>query len=418
MEKVSRRSVLRTGLLGTCGSVVHRIIAPSAGLMAWGSPQRAAALGSSPVMIVVNFSGGASYNVAPIYHGAYRDLNKTISYGPENSIALTAEQGLHPSLTAFKTVWDAGNLAVLNMVGYPNPNRSHADSTDIWFRGVRMGAAGVSEGWASRMTCQLGGIFAGVSLAGSNSLTQGECNPPRNVTNLASLGEDPFLGEENGQWLQMTRSNLLGSASAPPNGNYGFVRDEMNQAEAAFATLRTQTNVTLPTIANPFPNDPPTGFQRSCRDAARLLAARPLNVKFMYLERGGFDTHSGERNALTGNLNDVNAGLRSLVQTAQALGRWNDVIIVTMSEFCRTFENGSQGTDHGHAAPMFVMGGAINGRQVNAVPSPQETNSSGYYHNYQIDFRQVFREIVYVMGLDVNKIFPEAVSSSGLSLFR
>jgi uncharacterized protein (DUF1501 family) len=410
----SRRKFMKLALGGTCGAALHQLLGPTGSFCAYGDPMLSASA-TNKIMILVNMSGGASYNVAPIYDGTYRDKNPTISYGPENSIALNGEQGLHPSLTALKSVWDSNNLALLNMVGYPNPNRSHAESTDIWFRGVRNGGQG-QEGWASRMTCQLGNIFAGVSLAGSNLLVQGECNPPRALDGLDSLGERNLHWGDYAEWLRKSRDDVLAGSSAPLNTEFGFVKSQMDTLQSSLETLRLESQVTLPTIANPFPANM-SGFQSSCRDAAKLIAAQGLQTRFIYLQNGGFDTHSEEKPRLSQLLTDMNVGLRSLIQTIQALGRWNDVIIVTMSEFSRTFENGSEGTDHGHAAPMIVMGGGVKGGVKTPAPTSAQTAANGFYSDIHVDFRQVFQESVQWMGLDPASIFPERLSFTNLGMF-
>ena len=416
MTRSSRRNFLKWTLAGTCGTVAHQLAAPLGGgnMLAWADPALRNG-GNSRVMILLNLAGGASYNVAPLYDGVFRDRNPTVSYGPEDSISLDPNQGLHPSLTGLKTVWDQNNLALINMVGYPDPNRSHAESTDIWFRGVRNGS-GLQEGWASRLTCQLGTTFAGVSLGGSNLLVQGGCNPPRSLRNLDSLGEDDLHGSDLGRWMQATRDALIKENSSVSTEGYAFVKSQIDNLTLSLERIRARKDVELPDVANPFPNNP-SGFVRSCRDAARLIAANDLQVRFIYLQRGGFDTHSGERPRLVNNLDDVNTGLTSLIETAQALGRWHDVVIVTMSEFCRTFENGSAGTDHGHSGPMFVMGGGVRGGIKSPQPSAGETSSArGFYRNYYVDFRQVFGEIVSGLGLDSDMVFPERVSFSPLGL--
>jgi uncharacterized protein (DUF1501 family) len=189
----------------------------------------------------------------------------------------------------------------------------------------------------------------------------------------------------------------------------------MESIEASLETIRAETQRALPAITDPFPN---TGFGRACRDAARLIAAPVLGVRFIFLQQGGYDTHSGERVSLTNLLNDLNGGIRALVQTTQALNRWEDVTIATMSEFCRTFENGSEGTDHGARAPLILMGGSVRGRVVNPPPSSSQIAAAGsYLPGYDIDFRQIYREAVTRMGFNADLIFPNTISFSPLNLF-
>jgi uncharacterized protein (DUF1501 family) len=360
-------------------------------------------------MIVINLSGGASLNIAPLYSGVYRDKNPTVSFGPEESLPLSSQQGLHPSLTAFNSVYSEGRLALINMVGYPNPNRSHAESAEIWFRG---GATnGGMGGWGARLTAQMASTFGGISLAGSNVLVQGDVNPPRALGDLNNFGEYGFWGDNNTSWLREARTNARIASGMSQAESQQFVRSEMDKLESSLDTIRDATEVSPP---GTFPNG---GFGSMCRDAAKLVAATQLGTQFIYLELGGFDTHSDERDALTNRLNELNGGVGALVNSLKQMGRWGSTTIVTMSEFGRTCgENGSGGTDHGHCNAMFVMGGAV----VGGIKTPPPTDSEiayDYLRDYHVHFGQPFREIVAAMGYNPEAIFPSTSASNHLGLF-
>ncbi|MBN8550880.1 MAG: DUF1501 domain-containing protein [Deltaproteobacteria bacterium] len=408
-KQTSRRDFLRILGAGTCGALIHSAFMPHQSMLAYGSPMNAAALGPLPVMIVVNMAGGCSLNISPLYAGAYRDKNPTISYGPENSLPLNSSQGLHPSLTAFNAAFGEGKLAVINMVGYPNPNRSHDESTEIWFRGARDGAA--LGGWGARMTAQLGSTFGGISLAGSNMLIQGDINPPRALGDLDNFGEYDFWGTNNSTWLREARTNMRIESNMSGNESQNFVRANMDKLDSSLETVKAATQ------ANPPGTFPNTNFGGMCKDAAKLVGATSLGVQFIFLELGGFDTHSGERQALTNRLTELNGGINALIASLKTMGRYNSTTIVTMSEFGRTCgENGSQGTDHGHCNAMFVMGGAVNGGIKTPAPTVAEI-SYDYLKDYHVHFAQPFREIVAAMGLNPNAIFPPGSSSNALGLF-
>lgn len=405
----SRRDFLKVLGAGTCGALIHSAFLPRQSMLAYGLPPNAAALGAQPVMIIINMSGGCSLNISPLYTGVYRDKNPTISYGPEDSIILNSAQGLHPSLTAFGAEFAQGKLAVINGVGYPNPNRSHAESAEIWFRGARDGAA--LGGWGARMTAQLGSTFSGVSLAGSNVLIQGDVNPPRALGDLDNFGEYSFWGDNNSSWLRDARTNMRIESGMAANEAQSFVRTSMDKLDSSLETVQAATQAAPP---GTFPN---TGFGGMCRDAAKLVAATQLGVQFIFMEIGGFDTHSGERQGLTNRLNELNGGVAALIASLKAMGRYNSTTIVTMSEFGRTCgENGSGGTDHGHCNAMFVMGGAVNGGIKTPAPTAAEI-SQDYLENYHVHFAQPFREIVRAMGLDSNLVFPSSSASANLGLF-
>lgn len=428
MQSFSRRTFLKGVAATTCGSCIHAISPLSkSGYIAWAGPQppQSGVLGANPLLLLVNLDGGSSYNVTPIYTGAYRDRNRRISYGPENSIPLTADQGLHPSLTGLKPVWDGGNLAVLNLVGLNDPTgltRSHADGANIKLTGITNVPevkAGLTPGWLVNMSARFGEPFSGIAINSSRDSLMGGNNPPLSITTLASLGEQAVFSQEVGDWTRFTRSAILSAGDAPQSSNQAMVKNTMTNVDNAFAELGRQiAPVTLPPIANPFDvSRDASGFITACRDAARLAITSALRVRFIYLEHRGFDTHGDEKGPLTDLLNTLNNGLTPLIQTLKASGRWNDTVIATLTEFGRTHENFTGGSDHGATNSSFVMGGRVKGRQVNPVPSVTQINKGDFFTDAAIDFRPLFGEIVTAMGLVPAEIFPYTFVSQPIGLF-
>ena len=420
--KSNRRNFLKLASAGTCGALIHQAVTPVGSMFAYAQ----AAAGPQKVLIVLNLAGGCSYNLAPIYDGAYRDLNPTISYGPEavqimngdavGSHVLTPEQGLHPSFDGLKGIYDEGNLALINMVGYPNPNRSHAESTDIWHRATRNGLAGGGmAGWGARLTCLMGSSYAGISLSGSSLLIDGGCNPPRSIGSGATSAEEGAPTGNSGLWYNMTRDEIAAELNTSRvNPAMNLVQTNVEAAIQSAETIKAAASVPLPFQ---FEN---TTMGRNCAQAARLIQAASLGVQFIYMERGGFDTHSGEKRQLINNFNEIDNAMTTLANCLKdpSINRWQDVTIVTMSEFCRTQENGSAGTDHGHAAPMLMFGGSVKGGVKNPPPGSAEIlNSKEYFRNYHIDFREPFYNVVRHMGLDADRVFTEGFTRSNLDLF-
>ncbi len=409
-KSLNRRNFLKLVSAGTCGAAIHHVFSPLNGMLAFADPISTSALTSNSVMVIVNLAGGCSYNIAPPLHSTYQSKMPTTGNG-NTALALNSEQGLHPSLVGLKGIYDEGRLALLNLVGYPNENRSHAEATDIWLSGLTSGTSSISGGWLSRLTCQMGGFLSGASLSGANTGTKGECNPMKAIGDLSNFGEDSFWGGTYGtKWLRDTREAAMSTADTPKSANESLIVAANQNMQAIMAQIQANTNITLPVT---FPN---TGFGNRCRDAAKLIAAGPsLGVRLIYMERGGFDTHADEQQSLTGNLNEVNGGLTALANCLKAIGRWNDVVVITMSEFSRTFENGSNGTDHGHAAPMILMGGSVIGGIRTPTPTPAETIAAGQYYNdsqIHLDFRAVFSHVISRMGYNPIIVFPEAYANT------
>ncbi len=405
----SRRDFLKVLAAGTCGGLAHQILSPAGGFMAYADPISAAA-GANSVFVLFNFSGGISYNLTPVYTGQYRNRNPTISYGPESSIALNSTQGLHPSLTSLSQVWNDGQLAVLNLIGAgPRHSRSHDEATTQWHT-QRAAMSGAAEGWGARLTSQLQSAFGGVSMAGSNNLVRGGTNPPRVLASLSSLGErEIFYSSDDALQLQLARTNMVAQGvSAASNPALDHTRDSVMKLQSNVELLRQYATMNLPVT---FPN---TGVGNRFADAARLIAAGPaLGVRFIYLEQGGFDTHSGERTRLAQLLNEFNGGLGAFINCMKALGRWNDVLVANMSEFTRTMENSSQGTDHGLAGPQLILGGLVKGGQKTPAPTDSEIGSNEFLRATHGTFAQVFSEIVSeFLGLNAAAIFNGDIAAS------
>lgn len=411
MKKIrSRREFLKVLAAGTCGGLAHQMMTPTEGFMAFADPLLGtAASNNNRVFVLFNFSGGISYNLLPVYHSQYRTRNPTISYGPENSLPMNATQGFHPSLTGLKAIYDSGQLAAMNLIGAgPRQSRSHDEATKQWHtqQGTPMGSA---AGWGAKLTSQLQSAFGGVSLAGANELVRGGTNPPRVLGSLTSLGENQILyNQDDAQQLQLVRTNCVAQAAAPSNAAQEYVTESILKLQSSVELLRQYAGMTLPVT---FPN---TGLGRKFADAARMIAAGPaLNVKFIYLDQGGYDTHAGERTSLTNNLLDFNNSITAFVNTMKALGRWNDVVIANMSEFTRTMENSSQGTDHGGAGPQMILGGLVKGGQKTPVPSELEVGSNDFIRATHGTFAQVFGEIISeFLELDVSKVFDGDIAAS------
>jgi uncharacterized protein (DUF1501 family) len=428
MDTFSRRNFLKGVAAATCGSCVHAISPFSnGGYMAWAAPEPAQTpvLGTSPLLILLNLDGGCSYNMTPIYTGAFRDRNSRISYGPENSIPLTSDQGLHPSLTGLKPVWDEGKLALLNLVGLNDPtglSRSHLDGANIKLTGITNVAevkTGLTPGWVVRLSAHFGEPFSGITINSSRSSLMGGSNPPLSITTLDTLGEQTFIRQEVGDWTRWTRSAILTAGDAAQSPNQAMVRNTMANVDYAFSELGRQISTTaLPAVTTPFDvSRDASGFIRACRDAATLAVTTSLRVRFIYLEHRGFDTHGEEKVMLKDLLDTLNNGLTPLIQTLKASNRWNDTVIATLTEFGRTHQNGAGGSDHGAASSMFVMGGKVRGRQVNPTPTVTQINRGDFFVDAAIDFRHVFREIIMAIGLDADAIFPYRVTPVSIGLF-
>jgi uncharacterized protein (DUF1501 family) len=402
----SRREFLKILAAGTCGGIAHQLLAPANGFLAYADPLAANING---VFVLFNFAGGVSYNLTPVYNSQYRARNPNISFSESESIVLNSTQGLHPALTSLQPIWNDGQLAVLNLIGAgPGHSRSHDEATKQWHTGIS-GSMNAAVGWGAKLTSQLQSAFGGISFSGTNDLVRGGSNPPRVLSSLSSLGENRvFYSTDDSLQLQIARTNLVAQGNTPTNPSHEHTRESIIQLQSNIELLRQYANMTLPVS---FPN---TSLGRKFADAARLIAAGPaLNVKLIYIEQGGYDTHSDERTVLTNNLTQFNAAVGAFISCMKAMNKWDDVVIANMSEFTRTMENSSMGTDHGLAGPQLILGGKVKGGQKTPAPTATEIANREFIRETHGTFAQVFSEIVQeFLGLDSSTIFNGDISAS------
>lgn len=398
-KKLSRRNFLKFSALGTCGAAVHTAMTPGFNMVQYANAQ---ALTTAQHLFVINLAGGASYNIAPIYNSAWYDKNPNVSYQPADSLPLAngADQGFHPSLAYFKELYDDGDLALLNQVAFSErASRSHSTAAQMWMTGSISpnGKNGVLNSLSCRATGN--GLFSGVSLAGSDPIAEGSCAKMRKLEGLDGLeGRMLRLNDDNRNqnytdettWLNMQRKKLAEADNKSSTTSRSFVKSAIESMdESADQINETLDGATIPNVGVNAPNN-------DFRDAMNVFqASSVLGTQMYYLEIGGFDTHSAERNRMAGRLNQVNQGVEYIAKVAKALNAWNNVTIMVFTEFARTFENSAEGTDHGEVAPLFLMGGRVNGRQVNAAPTVSKINASNnFMRNPEIDTRTVWYNII------------------------
>ncbi|MEM9436253.1 MAG: DUF1501 domain-containing protein [Pseudomonadota bacterium] len=303
---------------------------------------------SGKTLVLIELAGGNDglNTVIPITDPAYRGLRPNIGIGRE-AISLDGDTGLHPSMRAMADLWNAGDLTIVEGVGYPNPNRSHFRSIEIWNAG--QGAESkASDGWVSTAfghEAPTGTDVDGLALGGS----MGPIRGPGRFSVMSD--EETFL------------ETLRHLESAPH-----AVRPVEKSALDHVLDTYESAQITGSTIANRLERSAMRDFDfpgsflgEQLRSAARLLDAG-VEVPVFKVVHNGFDTHEGQPEAHDYLLEELSEAIDAFSNALKQMGRWNDVTLVTYSEFGRTArENGSYGTDHGTAAPVFVTGGAVAG---------------------------------------------------------
>ena len=308
--------------------------------------------------------------------------------------------GLHPRLTGLKQIFDQGRLALVQRTGYENQTRSHFLGTDIWSTADPNNSQGL--GWVGRYLDSLPSPVD--PLIGWN--TTGSL-PHVLQSNLVSVPAIPnaatysFASPNSGAEASAERATALRISSHVPvdRPELAFVYES---SQAALATLDRVATVAQYSPSTAYPN---TGFGQAMRAVAGAMS-KGIGTKVFYVTTGGFDTHSGQavnqtNGAYYNLMGTLNDGLLAFYTDLKNQGLLEDTLVVSFSEFGRRIsENGSQGTDHGAASVMLVMGGRVSGGLYGTAPNlntdpknPTLENNTGDVH-YETDFRSVYAQIV------------------------
>ncbi|MBZ0137526.1 MAG: DUF1501 domain-containing protein [Planctomycetes bacterium] len=432
----SRRNFLRVGAAAT-GAValgaLDRDTSPLSGKRA-----HAVAIPNHKRLIVINMLGGNDWlnTLIPVtgsVAGLYLAQRPGIGFTQGQGLALTGGPGvseyeLHPSVPNLQSMWNAGDVAFVQKVGYPSQNLSHFVSEDIWSYGARNGISsltGLAPGWVARygnfdannpMSLVSIGVGRRLDFAGANV-------SPFLVSSVASFNFDTDWHYSQNHALRLeVVQNIL--AMQDPAGLPGQVAASAEAAHVAAAQVQTEAvNYAAYETANsiqyplrPGSSTSLTNMGRRMRDIA-LLIYGGFDTSVFYTGYGGFDTHSDQaaRHAsLLQELDDALGVFRQDVTTQDAGGGspniWNNLAIVVISEFGRrNFENGSDGTDHGHGGCVIVAGGAVNNPGIHG-DALVDADMNASHLPYSTDFRDIYRNLLgpHMQSTNVAQIFPEA----------
>jgi uncharacterized protein (DUF1501 family) len=333
------------------------------------------------ILLLVELKGGNDglNTVIPYADPRYHQLRPGIGVARERTLQLDEHVGLHEKLTPLMESWKAGDLAIVQGVGYSNPNRSHFRSIEIWDTASAANQT-LSEGWIAR-------AFDGTRLpqgAGVDSI----------VIDTNSL---PMMGPELRTIVMQDAENFLRQAQAmkgkpaPSDGGNAAlrhllaVRQEVNAAAAGLSEKLREAQAP----AHDYPNGPIFGRQL---DLATRIITSGVPVVAVKVALGGFDTHANQATTHENLLAVLANGLSTFRTNMIAANRWNDVLVMTYSEFGRRAkQNASGGTDHGAAAPHFVMGGKVKGGLHGVQPSLADLQDGDVRHT--VDFRDVYTTV-------------------------
>ncbi|OPH61298.1 transcriptional initiation protein Tat [Paenibacillus ferrarius] len=345
----------------------------------------------NPVLVVVQLSGGNDgiNTLIPYGQGVYYDSRPTLAYQQKDVLALDNHVGLHPSLVGLSALYKLGKLAVIQGVGYPEPDHSHFRSMEIWQTAEPEKIS--RSGWLAR--------YVESSLRGNNN--------PLKAVQVGASGSKAFASDKLSFPVvqSLETYNLIDPKTAMLDKNrltkaFLDMYSAQNQVEQlrvisgrgyeAYKSVEAIQALTA-TYANKI-EYPKTNFAKDLQLVSKLLAGKS-GTRVFNVQIGGFDDHADEKVQHAKVLTQVDEGLTAFYKDLEAQGLQDRVMVMMFSEFGRRVkENGSGGTDHGTAAPMFVIGGKVNGGLYGAYPSLSNLDNGDL--KYEVDFRSVYNTLI------------------------
>lgn len=334
------------------------------------------------VLILIRLGGGNDglNTVIPVEDDRYHRARPTLAISRQNALPLAEGLALHPSLTGFKGLWDDGLLSVVNSVGYPRPDRSHFRSMDIW-QSARPDREDRTSGWLGR------------------ALDQHPDGPSDEIPGVAVLRDEMPLALVGNRYVTPALPDLdrltleeplAGRLVEIPRDISASALDHVAAVADSAVAVASRVESNRSQVAwDAFPGS------RLGRDLATVLTLMRsgLGTRVFYAAHDGFDTHSQQKDNHAGLLRDLGDSVAALFRELKNSGDLDRVLLVTFSEFGRRVaENGSQGTDHGAAAPLFAVSGALLPGLIGGPPDLEELDDGDVIH--RIDFRRVYASLL------------------------
>jgi uncharacterized protein (DUF1501 family) len=336
-------------------------------------------------IVIIQLSGANDglNTVIPFSNDLYYKARKNIAIPQANTLKLTDQAALHPSMQGFKELYDEGLLSIISNVGYPEPNRSHFRSMDIWETASDANEF-LNTGWIGRYldsSCEECNnpylaldLSEPLSLALKGTSKKGiAVNNPKQLYNQ-TLG--PFFKELNNHAAEHANENV--------SYLYKTIAEASASAKYIYETSKTYTNTF------PYPNHK---LAKQLQQIATFIASG-LRTRVYYASMGGFDTHVNQLNRQENLLTELSESVTAFVRNLKSADKFNDTAIMIFSEFGRRVEqNASGGTDHGTANNVFVIAPSLK-KQGLYNNMPDLSNLDNGDLKYTVDFRSIYNTLL------------------------
>jgi len=336
-------------------------------------------------LVIIQLSGGNDglNTIIPFNNDDYYRNRPSIALGKNDIIKATDELGFHASLLPLKKLYDKGYLTIINNVGYPNPNRSHFRATDIW-----QTASGSDQNW------QTGWIGRYLDEYGSKPYNAIEINDSLSLVlkGQKSNGiavKDPYILFKTSQDPYFKNVLKYYQDEHLSEHNLGYLYKTMIAAESSAKYIFEKHK----TVSNTF-EYPGNAFGKQLKTTAKLINSG-IETKVFYSSLDGFDTHAGQLNSQARLLKVYAESIEAFVSDLKQQGTFNDTLIITFSEFGRRVkQNAANGTDHGAASNLFIIGNQLKTPGFyNKLASLSDLDDNGDL-KYNVDFRSVYATVL------------------------
>lgn len=383
MSTFSRRHFLKNSATGSA-VLTFGGLAPSA--------LQAAAVQSKSerILVVVELAGGNDglNTVIPFSDETYRQRRPKLALPKSDVLDIGDGLAFHPSLRGFADLLEAGRLAVVQGVGYPDPNRSHFEAMDIWHTCQRKEDLR-TDGWLGRMLEENSDSSGGDPPAlhlGTDKQPFALMSRKVRVPSVRSLEQFHLQGTEDAGFRKAVQE-LADARRGEGNDLLNFVQSSTSSAISASERLSSTGKSYKSSVTYP-----KNSLGEQLQTIARLISSG-LNISVYYVQLAGFDTHSQQPDVHQGLLRQLGDSVKAFLDDMDQLKQSERVTVLAFSEFGRRVEeNASEGTDHGTAGPMFLAGASVKAGLIGKHPSLGDLQDGDV--KFHTDFRQVYAAVI------------------------
>ena len=362
-------------------------------------------------VVVLQLSGGndALNTVIPYANGLYYDQRPYLGIPQEKALPLDGELALNPAMRPIKALWDDGQVAVINGVGYPNPNRSHFRSMDVWHTAQPADIA--PEGWLGQAVRELDpkseNVVTGVNFGrGLPRAMYAKDVPVASVGNLETYGLMPDIKDEAARSLALEAFSQIYGGSGKDTISQFISQVGMDALKGA-DILRT-----APAAYKSSVEYADTPIAQNMKNIAQVMFA-DVGTRVFYTQHGSFDTHANELSSHAKLWGDVSNAVADFMDDLREHGRDKDTLILMFSEFGRRINDNGAGTDHGSGGVAFAIGGDVNGGFYGEFPSLRPEDQLEGDMRFTNDFRITYSTILERwLGVD-----PVPITNGGFERF-